>query len=186
MKLKPALRYSLLLLVAALVLMPNRTRAQYAILGQTKEELKLKYDVSVGDLGNGRVSVIFTIADEGMLKPLTSVDLQIAGRDKDKNGAVAPELCLSLAMQDAHETAGIIGKRTRFELTRELAERAEIWLMAAHLDGKQMPLTGYVHRIPIEQYMKNATTAPATAAPGPEPAAAPRAAPAPPASERKN
>ena len=46
-------------------------------LGETKEQLKLKYDVSVKDHGTGRVTVTLTIADQGRLKPLTSVVLVI-------------------------------------------------------------------------------------------------------------
>src|SRR3954469_8375954 len=98
-------RYLVLVLVAAAaaVLMPNRVKATSEILGQTKEELKLKYDVSVRDLGNGRVFVVFTITDEGRLKPLRSVDLQIPGKeqDKDANGGIPPELALSLATSAA-------------------------------------------------------------------------------------
>jgi hypothetical protein len=185
MRLMRTLRYLVLALVAAAVLMPNRAWALNEILAQTKEEMKLQYDVSVRDLGNGRVFVFLTLADAGRLKPLRSVELEIPGRDVDKNGGVAPELHLSLATGEVDGGAGGGGKQTGFELTKELAERAEIWLTAAQLDGKQMALTGYVYRIPIAPYMKSAlsaTTRP-IAAPAGGVGAAPPAAGAP---ERKN
>jgi len=163
-------------LLAVLFLLAGHVSGLNMILNKTQEELKLKYDVSVRDLGNGRVWVTFTITDEGSLKPLRSIELQIPGKekDKDKNGGIPPELALSLATKDlGPELPG--GKTTGFELTKELAERAEIWLMAAQLDGRQLALTGYVYRIPLAEYVKKA----ATAAPAPAPApAAPAITPA--------
>ena len=58
-------------------------------------------------------------------------------------GALHLELHLSLATGEVDgQAAAGGGKQTGFELTKELAERAEIWLTAAQLDGKQMA-TGY-------------------------------------------
>ena len=42
-------------------------------LGETKQQLKLNYEVSVKDHGTGRVTVTFTLADEGRLKPINSI-----------------------------------------------------------------------------------------------------------------
>ena len=164
-----------LAIVLTVLVLADCARAMDEILGETKEQLKLKYDVTVRDLGNGRVFVTLTIADEGRLKPLRSVDLQIAGQDKEKDGSHPPDLWLSLATRKSD------GKQqAEFELRKELAERAEIWLMTSSLDGNHDPLTGYVHMIPVAKYRNSA------APPRPEPAAsAPPAAPAPPATELK-
>src|SRR5436190_23565530 len=73
-----------LALFAFLVLLPaGRVRAQGDVL-ESKEELRLKYDVAVRDLGDGQVAVEFTLADDGRLKPLRAVELHIAGLEKDK------------------------------------------------------------------------------------------------------
>src|ERR1700683_4103948 len=37
-------------------------------LRETKDQLKLKYEVAVEEHGSGRVTVVFTLADEGRLK----------------------------------------------------------------------------------------------------------------------
>ena len=50
-------------------------------LGQTKEELKLKYDVSVKDHGTGRVTIVLKIEDYGRLKPVNSVDFYIPAKE---------------------------------------------------------------------------------------------------------
>lgn len=179
-------RWSLLAL-AVLGLAADRAKALSEILSETKEQLKLKYEVSVRDLGNGRVFVTFTLADEGRLNPLTSVDLQIPGKEKNKDGSVYPDVWVSIAMTKTEAAAQSGGRVARLEMTKELAGRAEIWLMTRHLDGKQEPETGYVHVVPIEKYINNPPPAAAPAAPaGPASCApAPPASPAPADSEKK-
>jgi hypothetical protein len=169
------------LAIAFVIGSAGRAWALRGILGQSKDELKLKYDVSVRDLGNGRVFVRFALADEGRLKPIRSVDLEIPGtdKDKDKNGGIPPELSVSLAMSPADGT-----QVTQFELTKELAQRAQIWLISPALDGKDEGLSGVIHIIPITKYM-NAAAAAETPAAKSEPAP-PTPAGAPAAAERKN
>jgi hypothetical protein len=88
-------------------------------LGQTKEQLKLNYDVSSVDHGTGRVTINLMIADEGRLKPLTSVDLFIPGED----GTDHVDLWVPLATRKSD------GKLlVDVHLKREWAERAEIHL----------------------------------------------------------
>jgi len=135
--------------VAALVLTAERARAMGAILGQSKEELKLKYDVAWMDHHNGRVTVTLSIADEGRLKPLSAVVLTIPGKEKEKDGGRLPDLWLALATHKGDDGKSVAS----FELTREWAERAEIWLMASRLDGKQDGLTSYSHIIPVAKHL---------------------------------
>lgn len=119
-------------------------------LGETKEQLKLKYDVSLKDHGTGRVTVVLTIADQGRLKPLNSVDLVVPGKDRNKDGSGYLDLSLSLATRE------VDGKQVaRVHLIRELAERAEIRLRTSRLDGKREALTSYYYVIPIAEYLKS-------------------------------
>ena len=135
---------------AAIALTVNLAWAAGFGLGQTKEQLKLKYDVSVKDHGTGRVTVTFTLADEGRIKPLNSVNLSILSKDKHKDGGYMSDLSLSLATRkvDGKQVASV-------HLKKELAERAEIQLRTSTLDGKMEALTWYYHVIPIAKYMKN-------------------------------
>jgi hypothetical protein len=111
-------------------------------LGETKEQLKLRYDVSWMDHHTGRVTVNVTLADEGRLGPLRSVALQI--RPEEGTGYV--DLSTTLSPRESE------GKRIyTVHLTRELAERAEIHLVTDHLDGKQQLRTWYYHRIPMSE-----------------------------------
>ena len=134
------------LMFAAIVLASNSAWALGFQLGETKEQLKLKYDVSLKDHGTGRVTVNLTIVDEGKLKPLDSVSLVI----RSKDGPRFVDLSLSLA------TRKVDGKLlARVHLKKELAERAEIQLRTSSLDGKKEALTWYYHVIPIAERLKN-------------------------------
>lgn len=107
-------------------------------LGETKEQLKLEYDVSWMDHHTGRVTLNIAIADEGRLGPLRSVELQIPSQD----GTGYVDLSTTLAPREAD------GKRIyTVHLARELAERAKIHLVTDHLDGKTLALTWYYHSI---------------------------------------
>ena len=167
-----------LMVLAGLVLTAGQAWGIGFVLGQTKEELKLKYEVAVQDHGTGRVTVVLTLADEGRLKPLDEVQLVIPSREKNKDGSYWMDLVVSIDMRKTDD-----GKRVgRVHILRELAERAEIQLNTHTLDGNMDPLTRLHHVIPIAKYLKNAPAAAGkpAAAPAAEPAAA-----APPATEER-
>jgi hypothetical protein len=162
-----ARRYAAMVLVAATVVWTaGRAWGIGFILGETKEELKLKYDVALKDHGTGRVTIVLTLADEGRLKPLDEVQLAIPAREKRKDGGHWMDLVVSIDMIKAEG-----GKRVgRVHILRELAERAEIRLNTHTMDGKPDLETRLHHVIPIAKYLRDAA----------EPAAA-----TPPATERK-
>ncbi len=127
-------------------------------LGETKEELKLKYDIAVEEhsfdgASTGRVTVVLTIADEGRLKPLDGVELGIPGQEKSKDGSNWMDLVVSIDMKKTDD-----GKRVgRVHLRKDLAERAVIRLNTRTLDGKTRNLTGGMyHAIPMAKYLKSA------------------------------
>jgi hypothetical protein len=170
-----------LMVLAGLVLTGDRAWGSEGIrfLRQTtqeQEELKLKYDVTVLDHGTGRVTVVLTIADEGRLKPLDSIDLMIPM--EKGSGWVDLEVSLATSEKDGKRAA-------RIHLRKDWAERAQIWLKASTFDGKKgMERENFA--IPISQYLKNAAAAAPAAKPEPAPAPAPQpAAPAAPATEQK-
>ena len=133
------------LLVAAVVVAEIAGRAWGLDfgLGETKEELKLKYDIAVEEhtfdgATTGRVTVVLTLADEGRLKPLDGVELGIPGQEKNKDGSNWMDLLIY--MRKAND-----GKREgRVHIRRDLAERAVIRLNTRTMDGK-MGLTWMYH-----------------------------------------
>ncbi len=147
------------LLVAAVIVAGIAGRAWGLDFGlsETKEELKLKYDIAVEEhsfdgASTGRVTVVLTIADEGRLKPLDGVQLDIPGLEKNKDGSNWMDLVVSIDMRKSDD-----GKRVgRVHLRKDLAERAVIRLNTRTLDGKTMNLTGGMyHAIPMAKYLKS-------------------------------
>jgi hypothetical protein len=150
------LRLSTVLLVAAVSFWKaDRAWGIGFSLGQTKDELKLKYEIAVEDHKTGRVTVVFTLADEGRLKPLDEVQLVVPAQEKNKDGSRWMDLVVSI---DMIKTDG--GKRVgRVHLLKELAERAEIQLNTHTMDGKLDRLTRLHHVIPIAKLLKDAPAA---------------------------
>ena len=134
-----------LIAFAAIVFSASHAWALGFPLSQTKEELGLKYEVSLVDHGTGRVTVHLTIADQGKLKPLQSVQLAVPGQD----GTGYFDLVVSLATTNSE------GKlMARAHLSKELAQRASIRLTTWTLDGKKENRTWYYHPIPVSEYIK--------------------------------
>jgi hypothetical protein len=140
-------KFRLLALVFVALVMPATLAWALGFqLGETKEQLKLDYEVSVTDHGTGRVTVNLTIRDEGRLKPLDrGVDLVIPSQDG--TGYVDLSLSMDRRKVDGKQVMSV-------HLKRELAERAEIQLKTGTLDGKQSPRTWYYHVIPLAEHLK--------------------------------
>jgi hypothetical protein len=125
------------------------------ILSQTKEQLQLQYDVVVSESIGGRVSVTFTLADEGRLKPITGVYLYIPAEKAEKDGGRYADLFVPVAMKT------VAGKQVvNFEVTKGWARRAEIQLITLTLDGKQgvpgqRTQPSYLYSIPLAKYVDN-------------------------------
>jgi len=142
----------LLLPVIAVIAIPTSFALAMGFqLGESKEELKLQYDLSVYDHDTGRVTIEFSLTDAGRLTPITSVDLSIPSDEKHDGGGFKSDLTMSMALRkDATKRVG------RVHIRKDWAERAEIQIKTGHLDGKQEPLTWYYHSIPLKELVARA------------------------------
>lgn len=142
------LRWTILLpVVAVLALVSHQCWGIGFHLRHTKEELKLKYDLAVTEHDSGRVTIVFTVADEGRLKPLDGVDLVIRSQE---DGGKWMDMVVSIDMQATNDGQAV----GRAHLRKEWAARAEIWLNTHTLDGKLDPLTRLHHVIPVARHLK--------------------------------
>ena len=142
----------LLLAVIAVIAIPaSLALAMGFQLGETKEQLKLQYDVSLYDHDTGRVTIEFSLIDTGRLTPITSVDLSIASDERHDGGGFKSDLTMSMALRkDGAKQVG------RIHIRKDWAERSEIQIKTGHLDGKQAPLTWYYHSIPLKELVARA------------------------------
>lgn len=140
--------------LAVIVLMVISPSFAFAIgfgLGESKEALKLEYDLSAYDHDTGRITITLKLVDTGRLKPITSVDLTIPSDEKHVGGGSKSDLTMSMALKKdgAKQVA-------RIHIRKDWAERAEIQIKTGHLDGKQEPLTWYYHSIPLKELVARA------------------------------
>ncbi|MBX3448421.1 MAG: hypothetical protein KF777_02625 [Planctomycetaceae bacterium] len=125
------------------------------VLSETREQLKLDYTVEATDHGTDRVTVVFTLVDEGRLKPLDEVRLVIPAEKKNSDGSYWMDLTVALEMRPQPD-----GSRVgRIHLRRDWAARGEIHLDTHTLDGKLDPLTRLHHVIPLKETVTNAAKA---------------------------
>lgn len=125
------------------------------VLGETREQLKLDYTVAVTDHGTDRVTIVFTLADEGRLAPLDAVRMVIPAEKKNSDGSYWMDLTVAVDMQPQSD-----GTRVgRIHLRRDWASRGEIQLDTHTMDGKVDPLTRLHHVIPLKDAVTNAAKA---------------------------
>lgn len=122
----------------------------FAESDEAKEGLKLKYDISVTEHKNGRVSIVLSITDQGYFKPWDAVELYIRAREDNKNDRFSSDLFVKLSTQEEN------GKQVaQMQMIRELAERARIEFVTHHLKGKVGVLGVWRYSIPIAKHLKD-------------------------------
>jgi len=150
-----------MLVVAAVVLMSGRCWAIYYGLGPSKDEWGLKYDVAVTDAGSGTLTVVFTLADEGRLKPIYSIELVAFSKQTDSQGGRSYDVKAPIELKPTED-----GQRTgQVQIPKKFAAGAKIRILTQMVDGKRQPSGGAHYDIPIAKYLSKAPAAPPIAAP---------------------
>jgi hypothetical protein len=139
-----------LLIVAAVVLLSGRSWAIYYGLPASKDEWGLKYDVAVSDGDSETVTVVFTLADEGRLKPLYSIELVAFSQQTDRQGGRSYDVKAPFQLKPTPD-----GKRAaQVQVRKEFVNRAKIRILTQTVDGKRQPSGGAYIDIPIGKYLK--------------------------------
>jgi hypothetical protein len=150
-----------LLVVAAIVLMSDHSWAIRYALPPSKDEWKLAYDVALEDSDSDTVNVVFTLADEGRLKPIYSIDLIAFSKQTDNQGGRAYDVNEHINLKPTKD-----GRRVgQAQIRKQFVGRAKIRIITLMVDGKRQPSGGVTYDIPIAKYMNKATSSPSIAAP---------------------
>jgi hypothetical protein len=161
------------LVVAAMVVMSDRSWAIYYGLGPSKDEWGLKYEVEVHDEGSETLRVVFTLADEGRLKPFHSLELVAFSKQADSQGRRSYDVKAPIELKATQD-----GRRAgQVQIRKEYLNRAKIRILTRMVDGKRQPSGGAYYDIPIAKYLNKA---PAVASPATTSPPAPRSLAAPP------
>ena len=151
------------LVVAAFVLMSDRGWAIRNGLGPSKDEWKLKYDVAVSEADGDKLTVVFTLADEGRLKPIYSIDLVAFSKQTDNQGGRSYDVKAPIKLKPTED-----GQRTgQVQIPKKFAAGAKIRILTQMVDGKRQPSGGAYHDIPIAKYLNKAPAAASAAAVSP-------------------
>ena len=145
-----------LLVVIAVVLMTSRSWAHWYGLGPSKDEWGLKYDGEVDAANSDKLTVHFTIADQGRLKPIHSVFV-MAFSNPDRSGTNLVKTSITLKPT-------VDGKLTgQVEVGKEFADRAVIRIFTMTVDGRSHmagPMAGARYfDISLKKFLKKAPLA---------------------------
>jgi hypothetical protein len=148
-----------------MVLLSDQSWAIREGLGPSKDEWGLKYDVAVHDADGDKVTVVFTLADEGRLKPFYSLDLVAFSKPADSRSGSTYDVNVPIKLKPNQD-----GKRTgEVQIRKEFVDRAKIRIITLTVDGKRQSASGGAfYDIPIAKYLKKA---PAAASPAVAPSA---------------
>ena len=139
-----------MLVVTIMVLMSDQSWAIREGLGPSKDEWGLKYDVAVHDADGDKVTVVFTLADEGRLKPFYSLDLVAFSKPTDSRSGRTYDVNVPIKLKPNQD-----GKRAgEVQIRKEFVDRAKIRIITLTVDGKRQPSGGAFYDIPIAKYLK--------------------------------
>lgn len=151
-----------MLVVASMVLMSGRSWAMYNVLGPSKDEWGLKYDVEVKDAGGDTVTIVFTLADEGRLKPLYSVELIAYSKETDNQGGHSYDVKAPIKLKATED-----GKRVgEVQIRKQYLDRAQFRILTDRVDGQPQRWLA-CHEIPVKKLLdKGPGAAPIASPPG--------------------
>jgi hypothetical protein len=139
-----------MLVVAAIVLLSDCCWAVYYGLGPSKDEWGLKYDVEVREADGDELTVVFTLADEGRLKPIYSIDLVAFSKQTDSQGGRSYDVKAAVVLKPTQD-----GRRAgQVQIRKEFAGRAKFRILTRMVDGKRQPSGGSYYDIPLTKYLK--------------------------------
>ncbi len=145
-----------LLVLIAVVLMTSRSWAVWYALGPSKDEWGVKYDIEVDAANGDKLTVHFTLADQGRLKPIHSV-LVMAFSNPDRTGTNLVKTPITLKPTEGGKLTGQV------EVGKEFADRAVIRIFTLTVDGRSQmagPTAGArYYDIPLRKFLKKAPLA---------------------------
>ncbi|HET6424202.1 MAG TPA: hypothetical protein VFG20_11000 [Planctomycetaceae bacterium] len=145
-----------LLVMIAVVLMTSRSWAVWYALGPSKDEWGVKYDVEVEAVKDDKLTVHFTLADQGRLKPIHSVFV-MAFSNPNQTGTNLVKTPITLKPTEDGKLTGQV------EVGKEYADRAVIRIFTMTVDGRSQmtgPTAGArYYDLPLRMFVKKAPLA---------------------------
>lgn len=148
------------LVVAAVLLMAGRCFATYFPLGPSKDEWGLKYDVEVTATDGDKLNILFTLADEGRLKPIHSATLvAFSNPGYDGGRSYLANAPLVLKPNKQGKLAG------QTQISKEVMDRAQIRILTLSVDGKRQTAGAASYYISLKRFLNKTPVAASASAP---------------------
>jgi hypothetical protein len=136
-----------LLVVAAVLLMSGHCWAVFFPLGPSKDEWGLKYDVQVTDGGGDKLSVFFTLADGGRLKPIHSATVLVLSQP-DSTGGQSFLVKERIKLQPTNQ-----GQRAgQVQIPKKFFDYARIRILTLRVDGRPQTAGAAYYDIPLRRF----------------------------------
>lgn len=138
--------------VAAIALLPGLCWAVYYGLGPSKDEWGLKYDVAVSEADGDKITVAFTLADEGRLKPFHSLEV-VAFSRPDSQGGRSIDVKAPIALKPTQD-----GKQIgQVQIPKKFADQAKVRILTLTVNGQRQSSASF-YDIPLQKYLKKSST----------------------------
>lgn len=142
------------LAIAAVLLVAGPIWAVYYALGPSKDDWGMKFDVEVSAASGDTVNVLFTLADEGRLKPIYSATVVAFSKPYPDGGqAYLAKAEINLKPNKDGKLAG------QTQIRKELADRALIRILTLTFDGQRQRAGAKYYDIPLKKFLNKSATA---------------------------
>ena len=149
-----------LLVVAAVVLMSGRCWAVFNMLGPSKDEWGLKYDLEVTAVDANNLNVRFTLADAGRLRPIHSATVVAFSKPDIMGGqSYLVKARIKLTPTKDGKAAGQV------QIRREFFNIAMIRILTLTVDGRRQTDGAAYYDIPIKRFINKTPVAASPQAP---------------------
>jgi hypothetical protein len=137
------------LVVAAVVLTASPSWAIFHALGPSKDEWGLKYDVEVNAADGDLLTVVFTLADEGRLKPIYSITVIAFSIQTDSQGGRSYDVKAPIELKATKD-----GRRVgQVQIRKEFIDRATIRILTQTVDGRRQSAGAAYYDIPLKKFL---------------------------------
>ena len=143
-----------ILVVAAVAMISSHCWAIFVGL-DPEEDWGVKYDVAVTQAGPDNLNVVFTLADEGRLKPFWKLELISMSKPADNKDSVMYDMRSPFELKPTAD-----GRRAgQVQIRKEFADTAMIRIITLTVDGQYQSKHAAYYDIPLNKYLKKAPAA---------------------------
>ena len=136
-----------MLVVAATALMSGRCWATFYGLESSKDDWGVKYDVTVTQADKDNLNVVFTLADEGRLKPFWKLELISMSKPADNQGTRIYDMRSSFELKTTAD-----GRRAgQVQIRKEFADSAMIRILTLTVDCQRQTRGSEYYYIPLNK-----------------------------------